>query len=303
MKISKKITKLRKELKLTAAEFGEKIGVTGRMVSRWENDTSKPTDEQIKLIKEKYNVDLLEETVKKTKKEHQEVIVKTPAKLNEKDAKGLKILSKIIYVIAKILKVLLIISIPFLICLMVIIPAIVNNIEVGDNYLKYKTPSGDVLTVEGENLSLSGKYNIRYKDQVTSEEIQYDVLGQIVKNLKEMDKTKIIVYSETIIVLGIAGIILEIVFFTYLSNLFKNIYDKTPFTEKNINYLSKMTNILVINIIVTFLFEFIVNNFINYDIRGKFSLDSILVIMIVASLMYIFKYGYNLQKQVKSDIY
>ncbi len=303
MNLSKKISKLRKELKLSAEDFGKNLGVTGRMVARWENNTSKPTTENINKIKEVYGVDLMEPTVKKEIVKEEKTTNKVDVKLEKNDAKGLKTLSKIVSVFATIIKVLLIISIPFMIIGMIIVPVIINNTEIGDNYLKYQTPSGEVITIEGEDFSLSGKYTIRYKDEITTGEIKYDILGEVVKNIKDMDKTKVIVFAETTIVLGMATIILEIVFFTYLAKLFKNISRKTPFTEDNCLLLKKMTQILIIDIIITILMQFIENLFVNVEISNKLGFSSIIVMMVIASLSYIFKYGYNLQKNVNSDIY
>lgn len=303
MNLSKKISKLRKELKLSAEDFGKNLGVTGRMVARWENNTSKPTTENINKIKEVYGIDLMEPTVKKEIVKEEKTTNKVDEKLEKNDAKGLKTLSKIVSVFATIIKVLLIISIPFMIIGMIIVPVVINNTEIGDNYLKYQTPSGEVITIEGEDFSLSGKYTIRYKDEITTGEIKYDILGEVVKNIKDMDKTKVIVFAETTIVLGMATIILEIVFFTYLAKLFKNISRKTPFTEDNCLLLKKMTQILIIDIIITILMQFIENLFVNVEISNKLGFSSIIVMMVIASLSYIFKYGYNLQKNVNSDIY
>lgn len=303
MNISKKISKLRKELKLSTEDFGKNLGVTGRMVARWENNTSKPTVENLNKIKEVYGVDLMEPTVKKETVKEEKPTNKPDVNLEKSEAKGLKTLSKIISVFATIVKVLLIISIPFMIIGMIIIPVIINNTEIGDNYLRYQTPSGELITIEGEDISLSGKYTIRYKDEVTSGEIKYDILGEVVKNIKDMDKTKVIVFAETTIVLGMATIILEIIFFSYLAKLFKNISKETPFTEGNCLLLKKMTQILIIDIIITILLQFIENLFVNVEVSNKFGFSSIIVMMVIASLSYIFKYGYNLQKNVNSDIY
>lgn len=307
MSISKKIAKLRKELKLSSEDFGKKLGVTGRMVARWENNTSKPTDELLDKIKEVYGKDLRETSVKKEivkKEEKKEENIKIEnASLDKNDSKGLKTLSKFISIIAKIVKVCLIIAIPFLIALMIIVPIIVKNLEIGDNYIKYKNSSGEVLTIQGEDILLSGKYTIKYKDEITTGEIRYDLLGEVAKNIRGMDQTKIIVFSEVSLVLTIASVVLGVVFFTYLSKLFKNISEKTPFTIDNIKYLKMITYILIANIIVEILLEFIVKVFVSVDISSNLGSNSIIVMLVLASLIYIFKYGYNLQQNTNSDIY
>lgn len=306
MSISKKIAKLRKELNLTSEEFGKKLGVTGRMVVRWENNTSKPTDEIIAKIKEVYGRDLNE--VPKPKEVVKKEIVKEEIKeenynLNKSDAKCLKTLSRIISIFAKIAKVLLIIAIPFLVVLMIIVPYIIKNIEIGDNYIKYKNPSGEVLTIQGEDISLSGKYIIRYKDEITTGEIKYDLLGEIAKTIKDMDNTKIIVFSEVSLVLTVVSVILGVIFFTYLSKFFKNISEKTPFTLENVNYLKMMSYILIANIIVDILLGFIVKTFIRVDISNSYGFSSIIIMMALACFSHIFKYGCNLQKNIDSSIY
>lgn len=51
-----RVRKLRKELKLTQAEFGERIGLKNGAISAMEQDGGTVTDQNIKLICEKYNV-------------------------------------------------------------------------------------------------------------------------------------------------------------------------------------------------------------------------------------------------------
>lgn len=312
MSISKKIAKLRKELKLTTEEFGKNLGVTGRMVARWENNTSTPSDAQIDKIKNIYGIDLREvpkkkEVIKKEIVKKEEIEKDLPKKenysLDKNDSKGLKTLSKIISIFAKILKVLLIIAIPFLVVLMIIVPFIIKNIEIGDNYLTYKNPSGEILTIQGEDFSLSGKYTIKYKDEITTGEIKYDLLGEIAKTIKNMDNTKIIVFAEVSLVLTIASVVLEIVFFTYLSKLFKNISEKTPFTLQNADFLKKMTYILIFNIVIEILLNFLSKLFINVEMSNNYGFNSIIVMMVFACLSHIFRYGYNLQQNTNSDIY
>ena len=122
-------------------------------------------------------------------------------------------------------------------------------------------------------------------------------------NIPNMYNTKIIVFSEVSLILTIASVVLSIVFFTYLSKLFKNISQKTPFTIDNINYLVMITYILIANIVVDILLEFIVKTFVNVDVSNNYGFNSIIVMMVLACLTHIFRYGYNLQKNTNSDIY
>ena len=52
-----RIKKIRKEVKLTQVQFGEKIGVKGNTVTNYESGLRTPTDAVIKSICREFNVD------------------------------------------------------------------------------------------------------------------------------------------------------------------------------------------------------------------------------------------------------
>jgi len=55
---AEKIIMLRKSLGLNQSEFGKRLGVTNRAVSKWENELSMPSIESIYKICKLYNVNL-----------------------------------------------------------------------------------------------------------------------------------------------------------------------------------------------------------------------------------------------------
>ena len=60
VKIGKFISKLRHEKKLTQEQLGEKIGVTNKTISRWENGNYLPSIDMLKLLSEEFSVSINE---------------------------------------------------------------------------------------------------------------------------------------------------------------------------------------------------------------------------------------------------
>lgn len=59
-KIGELLATLRKEQKLTQEELGEKIGVTNKTVSRWENGNYMPPVEILQILSKQFNVSINE---------------------------------------------------------------------------------------------------------------------------------------------------------------------------------------------------------------------------------------------------
>ena len=60
MKINEVIFKRRKELKMTQKDLADKLNVTDKTVSRWENGTTLPDVEMLKTIAEVLELDIME---------------------------------------------------------------------------------------------------------------------------------------------------------------------------------------------------------------------------------------------------
>lgn len=75
MDISSKIKSLRKSKRLSQAEFGERVGVTNRAVSKWESGTAMPSTETLLAISQEFGVPLdyfLKDGEKKSEKKPKE---------------------------------------------------------------------------------------------------------------------------------------------------------------------------------------------------------------------------------------
>ena len=60
VRIGKFLSELRKEKKLTQEQLGEKIGVTNKTISRWENGNYLPPVEMLQILSEFYGVSINE---------------------------------------------------------------------------------------------------------------------------------------------------------------------------------------------------------------------------------------------------
>ena len=60
MKIGKFIAALRKETGMTQEQLGEKLGVTNKTVSRWENGNYMPDVEMLSLLSEEFDISINE---------------------------------------------------------------------------------------------------------------------------------------------------------------------------------------------------------------------------------------------------
>ena len=60
VKIGKLIATLRKEKKMTQEQLGEKLGVTNKTVSRWENGNDMPDVEKLSLLSKEFGVSITE---------------------------------------------------------------------------------------------------------------------------------------------------------------------------------------------------------------------------------------------------
>ena len=119
------------------------------------------------------------------------------------------------------------------------------------------------------------------------------------------DDIKIIGYIETSLVFLLIDIIIIIIVLSNVEKLFTNIKNnKTPFTLDNVNYIKKISYLMIALIITSSLPGTIMNILIGAtDGENVFELMTILEILIIFSMSYIFEYGYELQKDSKGIMY
>ena len=118
-------------------------------------------------------------------------------------------------------------------------------------------------------------------------------------------KYEIIGYLEAGFVFLLVDLIIMIIILNYVEKLFTNIKDNnTPFTLDNVNYIKRMSYLLIALIIISPLTGTLFGLILGVSESGEgFELMSILEILIIFSMSYIFEYGYEIQKDSKGKMY
>ena len=297
MKFGENLKLIRKNKNMSQEELAEKVNVTRQSVSKWENGEAYPEMNNIlelcKIFNCKIN-DLVHTDMSDITSLDEEIVMKV-VKFNEKKQNQVKTLSNIISLIGSIGKIVLMVAIPFVIIVMLLVPYIISNVEVKGNDLSLKTENIEI--VNNKTLELFGVAIIGVE-----EELEYK---QIVEVFTNNSKFAIIGYLEGGFVFLLVDLIVMIIILSYVEKLFNNIKNNnTPFTLDNVIYIKRISYMMIALIMITPLSELLFNMLIdNLESSSGFELMSILEILIIFSMSYIFEYGYEIQKDSKGIMY
>lgn len=216
---------------------------------------------------------------------------------NEKQRK-LKGLSKAIYIVAKVLRVFLIIGFVGIIIGMITIPIITNKIKVENH----------TITILDEKVTYEQKDNkiifrdTNNKDVYTME----DDVNDVNKVLDYLDNNKLgsmVVIIEISLALALVVVCLVYYAMKHIEQLFKNIHDNdTPFIMENALHFRKIGYLLIAILIV----EAVSNltfTMVKSDFALKVDLVNVLFILAFFAFSYIFEYGSKLQEATNGKIY
>ena len=297
MKFGENLKLIRKNKNMSQEELAEKVNVTRQSVSKWENGEAYPEMNNIlelcKIFNCKIN-DLVHTDMSDITSLDEEIVMKV-VKFNEKKQNQVKTLSNIISLIGSIGKIVLMVAIPFVIIVMLLVPYIISNVEVKGNDLSLKTENIEI--VDNKTLELFGVAIIGVE-----EELEYK---QVVDVFTINSKFAIIGYLEGGFIFLLVDLIVMIIILSYVEKLFNNIKNNnTPFTLDNVNYIKRISYMMIALIMITPLSELLFNMLIdNLESSSGFELMSILEILIIFSMSYIFEYGYEIQKDSKGIMY
>lgn len=301
MNFGENLKKLRKAKKLSQEDLAEKMQVSRQSVSKWETGAAYPEMNNIlelcKILHCRINdlvndsiidVDLLDEEIKMN-----------AVKFKKEQQKKMKGLSKAIAVMAKIGRIACIVSIPVLAVSMVIIGIFAAKTDIRDNKIIFN--GTEIISVTDEG----GKISIKAADSVITETVENSELAEFKELLQNNSKTAIIAYIETGFVFLIICLVLTVIMLKALEDLFNNIYGgDTPFTLENVGYIKKIAYLLIAVTVlpggVGFIFEEILQTDLNL---GGFGLFSLVEILFLFSIAYIFQYGYEIQLDSKGKMY
>ena len=297
MKFGDNLKLIRKNKNMSQELLAEKMNVSRQSVSKWENGEAYPEMNNIlelcKIFNCKIN-DLIHTDMSDLDSLDEEIIMNV-VKFNEKKQKQVKTLSNVIALIGKIGRITLIVAIPFIAILMLLTPYVVNNTEIKDDEIVFKT----------DDIKIIDKNKISIHEVLVGEFDEGTLNNEVIHVLKNNSSIKIIGYIETSLVFLLIDIIIIIIVLSNVEKLFTNIKNnKTPFTLDNVNYIKKISYLMIALIITSSLPGTIMNILIGAtDGENVFELMTILEILIIFSMSYIFEYGYELQKDSKGIMY
>lgn len=279
MKFGENLKNIRKSKNISQEYLAEKLGVSRQSVSNWETGENFPSMNNImclcEIFKCKIN-DLVHEDftdIESLDSEIKESVVKFK---KEKQIK-VKLISKIIYIMANIINKIFI-GVAVLISIMILaLPFI-----------------GKSARISGTDLLIS---NIKVASITTYGELAYEYI-----NNHSFDE--IIFHAEILLVGSLISIVCIAKVFENLYKLFFNIHNgDTPFTLDNINRIKKISFFIIFYIVFSFIYGVMCSILMELNLGAELELTDIVYALIIYSISFIFEYGYELQIDSKGKMY
>ena len=297
MKFGENLKTIRKDKKMSQEQLAEKVNVSRQSVSKWETGEAYPEMNNIlelcKIFNCKIN-DLIHSDMSDISSLDEEIIMNV-VKFNETKQTQVKSLSNVISLIGKIGGIVLKVAIPFVVIAMILIPYIVNNVEVNENKILFKTDN--IKIIDDDKLEIYNILSVDLEDDMP--------LTEIIDIFNNNSKYEIIGYLEASLLFLLVNLIVMIIILSYVEKLFRNIKNNnTPFTLDNVNYIKKMAYLMIALILINPISGMLFGSILGVSEASiGFDLISILEILIIFSMSYIFEYGYEIQKDSKGKMY
>ena len=301
MKFGDNLKHLRKSKKISQEVLAEKVGVSRQSVSKWENGEAYPEMSNILALCSIFHCninDLVNDSIIDLNSLDDEIKMSV-VKFKQQEQKRMKGISKALYIFARIFKIMnivgLVASILCIIASIIIIPNIkfdLNNetIQIFDNKYEYVLENNKLEIEFNNNDTFSLEYN----------EYDMPVIEKIISSNTAYH------LSFTLILFTSMGLFMIVLFkaFTCLEKLFLNIHNEdTPFNLENVSYIKKIALYFVLSFIIPNLIGLLIELIFMIDLSVSIELMDILFILIILSLSYIFKYGYEIQLDSNGKIY
>ena len=311
MELKNSLKKFRMDNNLTQDDLGKKIGLSGKVISKWESGYSMPDIDNVKKLCEIFDceyADLIgpEKKGKRKKKEESKEESKDEIVINNFDQKELnnnssskilKIIAGFLYVFAKIYHVFLYIAITLIILLMICIPSIVSSVKVGNNSISFTDFKGDIISITGEDILLKGDYILKYKDKVIDNSINFDIVKEVADIFNKVSKEEITVQVEIVLVLILISLIIMVIAFHHLEIFLKNIRDcDNLFIKDNVNRLAMAACLFIGAYVCDLGISFLVESFASIDIYNV-GFNKLMAIFFMILMVCVFNYGNEMQKK------
>lgn len=300
MKFGDNLKSMRKINNISQEVLAEKVGVSRQSVSKWETGDAYPTMDNMLILCKLFNCkinDLVHENMEDLN-ELDESIVMNVVKLNKEEQVKVKLFSKIIFTICKIVKVASIIGIIGVIISMVSIAVINNNVSVNNNTIKFFDETISYEKTDKGYKLIDNEKTVEFKE---IEGIYFEKVINIVKD-NEVLKYTILIEVAFLVLIVTLGLFYKAM--DYLYKLFFAINKgDTPFTLENVTYIRKSAIFMIITILLPNIIGLISEVIIGEDLGIGFELVDLFYILFIFSMSYIFKYGYQIQLDSKGIMY
>ena len=222
-------------------------------------------------------------------------------KFKEDEQKKMKILSKAISVLSKIGKVALVIGIVAVTLAVITIPVLGFNtkhsypgeVKVFNKTINYDRSDDNVIVI---------KYKDKEEKITGNDEVL--ALNKIIDYVEDDNLTKVVIFADFALVCLIVTLVLAYKMLDHLDNLFINIHSgDTPFTMDNVVHIKRIAWLMIGLIIFPAITGAIGELIMGVDLDVSFGGISLLSILLIFSLSYIFEYGYQIQLDSKGVMY
>lgn len=300
MKFGDNLKQIRKSKKISQEDLADKLGVSRQSVSKWETGENYPSMQNIvclcDIFKCKMN-DLVHESFEDIDFMDKEIKMSV-VKLNEKEQNRMKVLSKILYLIGRIGKIVCRVGIGFIIAAMVLLPIVLSKIEVKDDTL---VADGNVVrileSVDGVKITVNN-------DHIILSDLSKENVVTLKESLTRFNKTVLISLYELTFAVLIGFVVVVIQLLKHLEKLFVNINEgETPFTLENVSHIKKMSYFMIAAIIVSSIGGTLLSIVTSSEVNIDFNLFNVGEIIFLYAMAYIFEYGYKIQMDSKGVMY
>ena len=293
MNFGENLKVLRKSRKMSQEVLAEKLGVSRQSVSKWEVGSSYPEMTNITALCSIFHCninDLINENIIDVDS-FDEATKEDIVKFKQNQQKNMKIISKTIYIISKILRIVVGIPTVCLILGCIVFPIIAYTFSIEEDKIKILNSEipysieNNILTIDGTEHNINTSTNIK-------------------EFLHNHDNMFFIISIEYIILCVALLSALSVQVLHYLYKLYKNIYEEdTPFTIDNEIIIKKVAILLIIQLVMTKITALIYSIVAKVDLVIEFNIRDIILLLVAISIVYMFKYGRMIQADSKAKIY
>lgn len=301
MNFGDNLKQLRKTKKVSQEELAEKLGVSRQSISKWETGENYPSMTNIMCLCDIFHCkinDIVHEDFEDINSLDPEIKMKV-VKLKEKEQKKVKVLSKVLYILALIGKIATRIAAGIVIVIAVLIPVFASDIKYKNNEIRFKNISKDVIRFEEKDKDII----ILVNDKKIKDPADQKTLQMVKDVLDNNSITKVTVIVTTgFVLLGIYLFVIGIIL-SHIEKLFKNINEgQTPFTLENVKHIKKAAYYMIAAIVFSAIGSGV---FALISEAGEVEFDTfdLIEILFLFAMAYIFEYGVEIQKDSEGIMY